>query len=235
MIWTAIKEIGATAFCLMLYPFKSAQLDHPAPEIAAKPNVLCVHGYLHNETAWGFYRRQLQKAGLGPVDALCYPSIRWDIAENSTIVRDRVEQIKNETGKEVYILIGHSLGGLVCLEYALEYAPRDRITYVITLGSPLHGTKMTRFGYGPSVDDMQVNSEYLQSLHARLAKARHLRVLSLAAASDQIILPRQSALLAEYPFATTEVIKDLGHIAFLFSKEAVAHSVNFLRREGVEF
>lgn len=223
------------AICLALYPFKDSSLDQPPPQIASKPALLCVHGFFHNETAWGFYRRELQKRGLGPVHHLCYHSIRWDIPENSGIVQARVEEIKQKTGKDVQILIGHSLGGLICLEYALEHAPKDRTTYIITLGTPLHGTTMTRFGMGPSVTQMEINSSYLKQLHKRLTQAKHLRLLALAGDKDWVIQPHTSALLTEYPYASTTLLPGMGHIAFLFSPEAVEHIVAFLKREGIVF
>ena len=182
-------NIGAALLCLCLAPFRNLKLDQPTPESSQKPDVLLVHGYLHNETPWRFYWRHLKKAGLGTINVLCYRSIRWDIPKNSTLIKQRVDQIARETGREVTVLIGDSQGGLECLEYALEYAPKDRTTYVITLGSPLHGTKMTRIALGPSVRQMEIDSDYLKSLHDRLKKASHLRILSLAGTSDWIIQP----------------------------------------------
>lgn len=223
-----LTGIGAALLCVLLYPFKNSKLDRPDPE---RPDVLCVHGYLLNESPWGFYRRQLRKAGMGAVNTLSYHSIRWDIPQNSRLIHDRVLEIKRQTGKEVRILIGHSQGGLTSLEYALEYAPKDRKTYIITLGSPLHGTKMTKFGFGPSVRQMEVGSEYLQSLHARLANASHLRILALAGDAD--LISGVSAHLPELSYATNETIEDLGHMTFLFSRRAIDRIVAFLQREGV--
>ena len=72
------------------------------------PDILCVHGYLHNGSAWGYYRYKLQAAGAGPVNQLTYPSLTRDIPENSLRVKAKIEQIKLETGHDVPILIGHS-------------------------------------------------------------------------------------------------------------------------------
>ncbi|MCE5317505.1 MAG: hypothetical protein LLG04_09140, partial [Parachlamydia sp.] len=82
--WYAVLEgFGASVLCLLLLPFKNSKLDRPSSEVASRPDILCIHGYLLNEMPWGFYRRQLQKAGLGPVNGLRYHSVFWDIPRNS--------------------------------------------------------------------------------------------------------------------------------------------------------
>ncbi|MCE5319113.1 MAG: hypothetical protein LLG04_17345, partial [Parachlamydia sp.] len=151
------------------------------------------------------------------------------------LVHEKILEIKRATGKEVEILIGHSLGGLTCLEYALEYASKEKTTYIITLGSPLHGTTLARFGFGPSVRQIEIGSDYLESLHARLAEARHIRILALAGDADHNIRPSESALLPELSYATNETIADLGHMSFLFSRRAIKRVVAFLQREGFTF
>lgn len=229
MIRSILENVGASLFCLLLLPFKSSKLDCPSPEIASRPDILCIHGYLLNEMPWFFYRRQLQKAGFGPVNGLNYHSIFGDIPRNSRIVHEKIMEIERATGKQVRILIGHSLGGLICL----EYAPKEEKTYAITLGSPLHGTTLARFGFGPSVRRMEIGSPYLASLHDRLAKASHIRILALAGDADYNICPSESAHLPELSYATNETIADLSHISFLFSKRAINRIRAFLQKEGL--
>lgn len=224
-----LENVGASLLCLLLLPFKKSKLDRPSAEIASRPDILCIHGYLHNEMPWFFYRRQLQKAGFGPVNGLRYHSIRWDIPRNSRLVHEKILEIKRATGKEVRILIGHSLGGVACLEYALEYANKKEIIYIITLGSPLHGTTIARFGLGPSVRQIEIGSAYLANLHARLAKASHIRILALSGSADYNIRPPESAHLPELSYATNETIADLSHNSFLFSRRAINRIMVFLK------
>lgn len=233
-IWSLLISIGAIFICACLYPFRNLKIDRPTPESLKKPNALLVHGWIHNETAWGLYRHYLKKAGFGTINVIAYRSITQDIPQNSLILKERIDLIKKETGQDIDILIGHSQGGLESLEYALEYAPKDRITTIITLGSPLHGTKMARkHSYSPSVRQMRIGSPYLKSLHERLSKASHLRILSLAGTADLVTIPYTSALLPEYPFATNVEIENQGHISFLFSKRSLNEIVAFLQREGL--
>ena len=90
---------------------------------------------MHNGSAWGSLRKHLHEEGLGPIDTVFYPSLFIDIPTSSLRVRDKVAEIKTQTGRDVDILIGHSEGGLVALEYALAHAPQDRITTGDHVGS----------------------------------------------------------------------------------------------------
>jgi hypothetical protein len=227
-VWGFIAELCILLIILILYPFRSSKLDLPTKQTEGKPDVLCVHGYLHNNTAWGWFRRKLQAAGFGPVNTVYYPSLTQDIPANSLRIKLRIEQIKKETGRDVRILIGHSQGGLEVIEYALEYAQKDIPIYVITLGSPLHGTALAKIGYGPSARQMEIGSAYLKSLHERLSKASHIHLLALYSDVDMIVRPINSAQIPELPYAKNQKVEALGHMAFLFSNQALKKIVGYL-------
>lgn len=228
--WGTVTELLSLFVIIILYPFKSNRLD---PSSRMGPVILCVHGYLHNGSAWGYYRHRLQAAGAGPVNQLTYPSLTRDIPENCQRVKAKIDQIKLETGRDVRILIGHSQGGLESLEYALEYAPKDKPIYIVTLGSPLHGTKMAHIGVGPSVRQMHEDSPYIKSLLERLSKATHIRLLALYSNVDFIIRPVDSAKASEISYAKTQEVSGLGHTAFLFSPRSLDKIIAFLRESEV--
>lgn len=228
LFYVSIIETLALIICLLLYPFKSTKLDLPKGQSGNKPDILCVHGFLHNETPWAFFRWYLQASGAGPINTVYYPSFLQGIPQNSLKIKERIEQIKMETNREVTVLIGHSLGGIECLEYALEYAPKDRIINVITLGSPLHGTSLAFIGLRPSVKQMRIGSPYLKSLHERLEKASHIRVLTVASKNDPLIHPGQSALLPNSQNAESVELDGLGHLSLLFSCRVLKTIVAYL-------
>ncbi len=224
-------ELLSIVVCAILYPFRSTKLDLPHPSASDQPHILCVHGYFHNETPWGWFKRQLKKrAEIGSVNTIHYLSLKHDIPTSSLTVKEKIEQFKQATGRDITILIGHSEGGLVSLEYALEHAPKDRLTYVITLGSPFHGTRMAKFGFGPGVKQMEIGSAYLQNLRERLLKAEHIRLLMLATQADTMIIPWESSLLKDWKHAEFYVFDNLGHVAFLFSGRVVDRIVDYLQK-----
>jgi triacylglycerol lipase len=218
-------EVFALLRLLLLYPFTEKSIEKPRPGL----NVLCVHGHLHNGSAWGALRRRLQKGGIGPVDTLSYPSLVLDIPQSGLRVRDRILEIKSATGRDVEILIGHSEGGLVALEYALQFAPKGKITTVVTLGAPLQGTYLAKVGFGPAGKQMRLGSEYLKQLRERLANAPHVRLYSIASRVDGVIRPPASAVWPEYPH---QFFDNLGHAQLLFSKKVADAILRYIRSTG---
>ena len=232
-MYAVLEEIAALIICTILYPFQSSKLVRNTTDPGDKPDILCVHGYFHNDSPWAFFRRYLKSRGAGHVNTAYYHYLRKDIPENSLVIKERIDHIKKETGRDVNVLIGHSLGGLICLEYALTYAPKDRLTYVITMGSPIHGTKIKRLGFGPCMSQLGMNSPYVQDLLARLKEAKHIRILTIASKTDPLIYPKSSALLPEIPYAQCEELDALGHLAFLFSKRTLRIIVEYLKKNKV--
>lgn len=224
-------DLCASIRCLFYTLFVKTKQDLPVPGMEQKPDILCVHGYLHNETPWAPFRRYLQKRGAGPVNAVRYFSVVEEIPKNSLSIKAKIDDIKKKTGRPVDILIGHSQGGLVSLEYALEHAQKNRMTTVVLLGSPLHGTPFAKIGFGTSAKQMREGSEYLKSLHNRLKHAKHLRILALGSQADWMV-PGHSALAAEYPFAKNVLFSNIGHVNFLFSKKVMEAVADFLFNES---
>ena len=231
--YAIVEEIIAFIFCTILYPFKSTKLVRHKTDPGNKPDILCVHGYFHNDSPWSYFRRYLKSMGAGHVNTVYYHYLKQDIPANSLMIKERIDHIKKETGRDVNVLIGHSLGGLISLEYALTYAPKDRLIYVITMGSPIHGTKLNSLGFGPCTKQMRLNCPYLLDLISRLKEAKHIRILTIASNTDPLIIPQSSALLPEIPFAQCEEIDMLGHLAFLFSKRTLKIIVEYLKKNKV--
>jgi hypothetical protein len=189
-----------------------------------------VHGFLHNSSPWGYFKKQLKRGGCGSVNTVDYLSVTKDIKQNSEIIQKRINEISKAINGDIQVLIGHSQGGVESLEYALNFAPVDRTTYIITLGSPLHGTSLSKIGWGPSARDLAVDSKYFQDLHERLAQAKHIKVLALRGEADVLIIPHSSAALFEYPFAENQELP-LAHLSFLFSSQTVDAVLRYLKTQ----
>ena|GEM_PF-5533122 len=207
---------------LLLYLFPDRPLDKPLPG----PGVLLVHGYLHNTSPWRWFRRALHKRGVGSVNSVYYPSLLVDIPTASLSLKERIQALEKE-GEPVEVLIGHSEGGLVALEYALEQAPKGRNITVIALGAPLNGTRMAKLPLGPGPKQMQINSPYLHNLKKRLQSAYHIRFLAISSSLDNVVRPTQNAIWPEFPHQTFD---NLGHVQLLFSPKVVDACVHFLKQ-----
>ena len=217
-------ESLAIALTILLYPFKFTKLDKVRPGA----DILLIHGYLHNDSAWRWFRKKLQNGGAGPVNTVCYPSLKKGIPECSFYLKEKIEEIRKHTGREPLVLIGHSEGGLVALEYALMHAPKDQKTFVITLGTPLQGLNPFKGGIGPAPKQMMRGSSFLKSLKERLEEAHHLEILAIGSGADLIINPPSAAFLPDLPTATNIGLANLGLMQLIYSKRVTQAILAFL-------
>lgn len=238
-VFSFVEEAGTEVFallrCAVLYPFRfnKNKIEKPAAGKEKGPHVLLAHGYFHNETPWGKFKKHLKNAGCSTVNTVAYPSLTKNIQQNSLVIKEKIEKIKHETGCDVNVLIGHSQGGIEFLEYALEHAPKDRIIHIVMLGTPLHGAKVAKFGIGRGIEQLEIDSAYMKSLHERLAKAKHIHLYAIASKFDKVVQPPESARADEFPFAKTDWLEDVGHAGYFFKNRVHKMVDKYLKDEGV--
>jgi len=78
-----------------------------------------------------------------------------------------LDKITELSGKTHFIIIAHSMGGLVARNHMVSnQANWDRITHIITLGTPNEGVKIS-IGIVGHLRDLKTNSKFLQRLDQR--------------------------------------------------------------------
>lgn len=217
-------SFGCLIAAIFLYPFRNKYLDRAG----RGPGIMLVHGWLHNDSAWRPFFRFFRKNGFGPINTVRYSSLNNNIEKAALVLKEKIAYVEMETKKPVNVLIGHSMGGLVSMEYALRYAPKDRITYVITMGTPFYGTYMAKAGLGPCAKEMCRGSSFLQDFHERLKTAKHIQVFNIASRADLMIRPWDTAVLKNQLFVEFVVFEDIGHMTYLFSEKVMKHITAYL-------
>jgi triacylglycerol esterase/lipase EstA (alpha/beta hydrolase family) len=209
-------EVFSILASLLLRPFRLLS-SHRAP--AGLPDggpILLVHGYCHDSSAWVYHRRQLAKAGLGPLYTIDLGYPFHSIERYAEKVKEKAEQIAKETKRTDLVLIGHSMGGLVSSWYAVRLALPQTVTDVITIGSPLDGTCPAKIGLGPNAREMEPGSSFVKALQEEIGKCQSIRFFHIATKTDQLVIPSESAL-PKGPPERRFVVDDIGHVALLFS------------------
>jgi triacylglycerol lipase len=214
-------EFSCTLLNILLYPIRFISKEQKQIGSLYSPSalpVLFVHGYLHNQMAWFWFNRHLRnKPEIGALYAInLFPPFA-PISELAKQLKDKINDIHIETGSSQVILIGHSMGGIVC-SYFCEYLAKFReVAMVITLGSPFKGTRIAAFGFGKNAKEMCLDSPFLTALAARI-KLSKIPYYSIASKVDNIIVPWQSALLSNKAATKTQlVLEDHGHLQLLIS------------------
>ena len=73
----------------------------------------------------------------------------------------RIDDVLAQTGADKLVLVGHSMGGLVCRDY-LAIHGGDKVDRLITLATPHQGSQLAALGLGANAREMEPGSGWLQ-------------------------------------------------------------------------
>jgi triacylglycerol esterase/lipase EstA (alpha/beta hydrolase family) len=182
---------------------------------------------MQNASNWIYIKRFLCQKGLGPLYTLNLPL--WSsIRDYGDQVSQKAKEITQETGSNELTLIGHSMGGLVSLWYAMKIASPGTVRQVITIGSPIAGTHLAKLAIGPNGREMERGSEFVQELGKELGKNSQIPLYHIGSKIDQITVPYSSSLTGRHP-EREYLVDDLGHMTLLMSSRIARKIEEWLR------
>jgi pimeloyl-ACP methyl ester carboxylesterase len=234
------KVILATIIDIIMLPFALAylgvtqiakiQFDPACPERDKIP-ILLLHGSGYNQTEWIIGRQFLKGDQFGSVFSLNYAGLLTNLPQNGIDdyaagkVRDKILEIKELTGRNEVILIGHSMGGLIAGCYAEEYAEKDNITVkqIITIGSPWKGSPaidfLEKFRILPKkLTQMKVESAFLKGLASKALESEKAgtRNYYCIGSTTDLMVPAPFSNLTEDP-KRQYILDTLGHYGLIIS------------------
>jgi pimeloyl-ACP methyl ester carboxylesterase len=142
---------------------------------AGKVPIIFVHGVKGGPTNWKNVIESLDNQRFQPWVAY-YPSgLRLDMISNYLV--EAVTRLQNEYGFSEYIVIAHSMGGLVTRSFAKKYVAHSpenikRLRLVMTVNSPMTGMSAAAAGVKrspivvPSWRDVKPGSDFLRGINA---------------------------------------------------------------------
>ena len=198
--------------------------DCPVGTPNGKP-ILLIHGYCNDGTVWAYLRNKLAKKDLGPLYIIHLGNPFLSLQGYVDCVLKKCEEIKKMTGKTEVILVGHSMGGLIASISAFQ---SESIPTVITIASPLAGTRVAKIGIGLSAYQMRLGSEITRDVTQRISKENRIKFYHIGAKVDQLIIPSSSSLTGLDPTREFQ-FEDIGHTALLFSPRVAAVISHWLK------
>ena len=186
--------------------------------------VIFIHGYFQNRSNFWWLARQFEKASLGPLFGFNYPWIE-SIDDSSRRLGKFVDSVCVETGETRVILVAHSLGGLIALEYAHSPAGVGRVAECITVGTP-HGGVMWRGPIpGRAGRELRAEAPFVRERRTRQVPAPTLSVYST---HDNIVHPPSTSELASRG-GRDLAVDGHGHLSLLYSRDVAHALIGFIR------
>lgn len=202
--------------------------------------VLFVHGLKHNQSGWAVGDKLLQSSKysgtFGSFYYISYDKVlsnSWNktIDDFVAIISVKIANILLETGHDQIILVGHSLGGIICSRYAemlQVHQSHQPVTHVITIGSPFDGSHVANLlkdqkdflGMSHREIDKQLvlDSPILKEIAtaARNADWSGKRKYYCIRSTTDPLVPKHNTFVTKDP-RRQFTLESTGHIALLFT------------------
>lgn len=189
--------------------------------------VVFVHGFLCNRGFWLPWMQELRQMGI-PYTSVNLEPVFGSIDAYAPLIEDAIKRAEGLTGAAP-ILVCHSMGGLVARAWlARDSRASARVHQVITIGTPHHGTWISRFSFGVNGQQMRQNHEWLVSLSAGEAGRADLpyqRFVCWYSNADNIVFPASTAML---PGADNRHVPGVAHVALAFHPRVMRESLAML-------
>lgn len=164
--------------------------DTASPRDAA---LILVHGFKDTNRKLGPMARHLWTHGYEVHAPTLAPS--WGQIPLADLSGQLADFIRRKVGDHrPVVLIGFSMGGLICRHYIQRRNGRARTSRLITIASPHGGTLTAHTFERPGCLDMRRGSPFLQDLDSDIDTLRSVDFTSFWTPFDLMILPASSSL-----------------------------------------
>lgn len=224
-----VREMSLILLTQPLLPFFYFFGRGRATKVKGAIPVVLVHGYFQNRIDFLYMAKVLRKKGKVNVFAFNYP---WwsSIQKNGERLGRFVAWVREHAEATRVDLVGHSMGGLVVLDYVTHLGGAEHVRRCVTIATPHHGVLYKGPMLGWAGSDLRAESKYLTS---RATQKIPVPTLSIASQHDNVVYPATRASLASRG-GRDEVVADHAHLAILFDPKVAALTADFLNDAPVE-
>jgi len=205
-------------------PFRSnAEPDNRAVVIERMPGIVFVHGFVCNRAFWNPWMRKLRGIG-APFIAVNLEPVFGSITDYAPAIEDAVSTLEQVTATRP-IIVAHSMGGLATREWLRLNGGEDRVSHVVTIGTPHRGTWLARWGRTINSLEMRLESVWLSKLVAGRADELHAKFTCFYSNCDNIVFPPSTATL---PGADNRLVIGPAHVHLAFHPDVYQRVLQLL-------
>lgn len=198
--------------------------DATVPAAPGRRAAVLVHGFVCNRGLWRPWMRALRRRGL-PYTTVNLEPVFGSIDDYVPLIEDAVRRAEALTGCPP-LLVCHSMGGLAARAWlAATPGAATRVSAVVTIGTPHHGTWLARFSHLTNGRQMRVGGAWLRALEARESAGRRPPFVCWFSNADNIVFPADTARLAG---ADNRFLAGVPHVALAYHPTVMATSLAML-------
>lgn len=186
-------------------------------------NLLLIHGAWSGTNSFNYIS---DNVGIAANEILYF---RYNAVKDSLkkIINDGRDFLAEET--KDFVVVGHSLGGLI----ALSLHNMEHCSHIITLASPLSGIKLSplvqtfTYNRAPILQEISPGSTLIKSLQSKEYKKKIDIIITKVGFNPAILEPSDGVITVEtqerwIPQSAVSTYIDCNHYEILQSKQAVA-------------
>ena len=219
MIWFEYKA-GSLLTMLYIFGTRNKKLSPVLVPTEAADPIMYVHGYLMNRSSFFMLSVRVEHE----FDMHFYDSVNLTpqlgtIPQLAEKLMARLEEAAIHFRVEKFQIVAHSMGGLVTRYALANLGGSARISRVISLGTPHHGTRISRMSLTKLGRSMNHGSPFISELEAGEARHPERRVpwVAIATREDEIVMPSE---YGTWERATANLmVAGLGHNGLLTDAE----------------
>ncbi len=209
------EAVAVLPVFLWWQPFRHARMrDTSGTTEPLLRGVILLHGFLCNRGIWTLWMRDLQREGR-PFIALNLEPVFGSIDAYAPQVEEAIARMTLLTG-QVPVLICHSMGGLAARAWlrSAGAGAAARVSRIVTIGSPHHGTWLGRFSPVLNGRQMRLSGQWIRRLPADPGSAEANCFICWFSNCDNIVFPASTATL---PGADNRLVIGMGHVQMALS------------------
>jgi triacylglycerol lipase len=178
----------------LLMPLVAACATSPAAPTrpAADRNLVLVHGFLENGSAFNVMKRRLEKQGYQCLVPKLNPSDgRGGLDKLAEGLKRDIDAAYGPD--QPFSIIAFSMGGIVSRQYLQHLGGAPRCRSLFTISSPHHGTRAAWLYPTKGAEQMRPDSPFLAALKSTEHRLGAMPVVSYRTPLDLIIIPSSSS------------------------------------------
>ncbi len=185
--------------------------------------VIVIPGYLAPKEVMFFIKDYLYEEGFPVYDV----DLGWStdpVPELARKLKERVDEVLNETGRKKLNLVGVSLGGIVGIYYIKKLGGNKKVKTFVAVGTPFKGSRLSYLGmlFMPDLSaplyDITPASPLLKEIQ-NSTSIKDVNIVSISSLHDFVAPPENAALKGAKHIVVNVQLNPLTHQYLLVSQE----------------